>query len=195
MSISILIFYMIGAAFHSMEYVPSAPETSKVPMAPMGDSCFARCLQGGGVFVAVVGTVTISSCTIMGNTAQAVRVLMFKISHGPMGKLLMCLPRLTLAQLQTTLWSTFQEVRATETLKTSHRPHGRLTVCSLLAGRRCHRLGRHSDHRIVHHQWEHSYRSARSCSKVPIAPMRDLRFANVLLVVCRVAVSSSGVAQ
>ena len=25
----------------SLEYVPSAPETSKVPIAPMGDSCFA----------------------------------------------------------------------------------------------------------------------------------------------------------
>ena len=40
--------------------------------SPMGDSRFARCLQGGGVFVNG-GTVTLSSCTINGNTANAVR--------------------------------------------------------------------------------------------------------------------------
>ena len=34
----------------------------------MGDSRFARCLQGGGVWVQG-GTVAISSCTISGNTA------------------------------------------------------------------------------------------------------------------------------
>ena len=38
----------------------------------MGDSRFARCLQGGGVAV-WGGTVTISSCTISGNTAGSVR--------------------------------------------------------------------------------------------------------------------------
>ena len=45
---------------------------SKFPIAPMGDSRFARCLQGGGVDVGG-GTVTISSCTISGNTAGNVR--------------------------------------------------------------------------------------------------------------------------
>ena len=44
----------------------------KFPIAPMGDSRFARCLQGGGVAV-WGGTVTISSCTISGNTAGSVR--------------------------------------------------------------------------------------------------------------------------
>jgi len=34
----------------------------------MGDSSFARCLQGGGVNVQG-GTVAISSCAISGNTA------------------------------------------------------------------------------------------------------------------------------
>jgi len=38
----------------------------------MEDSRFARCLQGGGVFVGG-GTVAISSCTISGNTASQVR--------------------------------------------------------------------------------------------------------------------------
>jgi hypothetical protein len=39
---------------------------------PMGNSRFALCLQGGGVAV-YGGTVTISSCTISGNTATGVR--------------------------------------------------------------------------------------------------------------------------
>jgi hypothetical protein len=180
--------------------VPAAPETSKVPIAPMGDSRVARCLQGGGVYVnsgtvaitsssiygntrvngvrahiydfpspmgdsrfahclqgggvyVASGTVTITSSTIYGNTVNGVRTharkypsppwkthvllavcraavsllgeaqwpshrapsvgtqlakcaLMLKISHRPMGKLLMRLPRLTLAQLRPALWST-----------------------------------------------------------------------------------------
>ena len=45
---------------------------SKVPIAPMGDSHFARCLQNGGVFVQG-GSVTFDSCTIAGNTATYVR--------------------------------------------------------------------------------------------------------------------------
>ena len=46
---------------------------SKVPIAPMGDSHFARCLQGGGVFVDRGGSVTFDSCNITGNTAYDVR--------------------------------------------------------------------------------------------------------------------------
>ena len=51
----------------------------------MGDSPFARCLQGGGGVFVNGGSVTIDSCTISGNTAS-VRVFMFKSSHGPNGK-------------------------------------------------------------------------------------------------------------
>ncbi len=47
-----------------------------------------------------------------------------RVPIAPMGKLLTCLPQLTLAQLRT-LWSTIQGVRATETLKISHCPHGK----------------------------------------------------------------------
>ena len=65
-----------------MEYVPSAPETSKVPIAPMGDSRFARCLQGGGVDVGT-GTVSISSSTISGNTAENVRAHAQKFPSPP----------------------------------------------------------------------------------------------------------------
>ena len=61
-------------------------------------------------------------------------------------------------------------------MKSSHRLDGRLTfVLLLFAGWRCHCLWRHSGHLIVHHKWKLSWRSARSCSKVPIAPMGDSR--------------------
>eukprot|EP00900_Chrysochromulina_parva_P011761 jgi/Chrpa1/20586/Chrysochromulina_OHIO_Genome00022374-RA len=53
---------------------------SKVPIALMGDSRFARCLQGGGVYV-YSGTVAISSCIISGNRAEGVCALTFKSSH------------------------------------------------------------------------------------------------------------------
>ena len=39
----------------------------KLPIALMGDSRFARCLQGGGVYVDYGSTVAISSCNISGN--------------------------------------------------------------------------------------------------------------------------------
>jgi hypothetical protein len=89
-----------------------------------------------------------------------------------MGISLTCLPQLMLAQLPTAPWSTFQGVRATETLKTSHRPHGRSHVSRFVrAGWWCLCLGCHIGHLIMHHQWEHSWPGARSCSKVPLAPM------------------------
>jgi hypothetical protein len=59
-------------------------------------------------------------------------------------------------------------------VQSSHRPNGKLTFRSLLAGRWCHSLWRHSDHLIVHHQWEHSWPCARSSPKVPNAPMGKL---------------------
>ena len=50
-----------------------AAETLKTSHRPNGIfTCFALCLQGGGVYVRS-GTVTISSCTISGNTANYVR--------------------------------------------------------------------------------------------------------------------------
>jgi hypothetical protein len=125
--------------------------------------------------------------------------------HAPMGKLLTCLPRLSLAQLRPTLWSTTDlctcrrdlanfpsprwethvcsacclqgggvyvgggtliissctisgnkaEKVSAVSFKSSHRPHGKLTFCSLFAGRRCLRRGWHSGHLIVHHHWQH----------------------------------------
>ena len=65
-------------------YVPQRP--SKVPIAPMGFShVLGLCLQGGGVRIGG-GTVTISSCTITGNTAIDVRAHA-QIFHRPDGRI------------------------------------------------------------------------------------------------------------
>ena len=63
---------------------------------------------------------------------------------------------------------------AAKTLKTSHRPHGKLKICSLFAGRRCLRLFRHGHDNVFLNLREYSYLCARSFSKVPIASMGKL---------------------
>jgi hypothetical protein len=75
--------------------------------------------------------------------------------------------------------------------KSSHGPYGKLTFCSLLAGRWCRSLWRHSDHLIVHHQWEHSYICACSCSKFPIAPMGKSADALASTLACTTAADAS----
>jgi hypothetical protein len=88
-------------------YVRAHPQKFPMPQweicAPMGDSRFARCLQGGGVYdSSMSGTVAISSSTISGNSASSVRAHALKSSHCPDGKNSdVCLPRLSLAQLRT----------------------------------------------------------------------------------------------
>jgi hypothetical protein len=101
-----------------------------------------------------------------------------KLPIAPMGKWLTCLHRLTLGQLRT--------LRST-TGGTCHRdldnfpsPDGRLTFCSLFAGRRCLCRGRHNGHLIVHHQWELSWQCACSCSKVPIGLCWDVLLTRLL---------------
>ena len=64
----------------------------------------ARCLQGGGLAVHG-GTVTITSSSITRDTANVRAHINMKVPIAPMGKLLTCWPRLTLAQLRM-LWST-----------------------------------------------------------------------------------------
>jgi hypothetical protein len=75
-----------------------------------------------------------------------------------------------------------QGVSASETLQSSPCPDGRLTFCSLFAGRWCLCRGCHSDHLIVHHQWELSSQCARSSSKVPNAPMGCLAFVSSFVI-------------
>ena len=50
-----------------------ASHACRLPIAPMGDSRFACCLQGGGGVYVQGGNVTLSSCTIRGNLAGSVR--------------------------------------------------------------------------------------------------------------------------
>jgi hypothetical protein len=102
-----------------------------------------------------------------------------KIPIAPMGKLLTGLPRLSLAQLRPTLRSTTASTCRRD-LQLSHRPHGRLTLCSLFAGWWCLCRERHSVNREFPDLLQHSYRCARSSSKVPIAPMGSSQFARCL---------------
>jgi len=55
---------------------------AQVPIAPMGDSRFAFCSQGGGVYVSS-GTVTITSSSIYGNIASNVRAHLHKFPMPP----------------------------------------------------------------------------------------------------------------
>jgi hypothetical protein len=84
------------------------------------------------------------------------------------------MPNLTLAFHLGSIFRSPRERYVPATPTKPHRPIGKFTFCSLLAGRWCHSQGWHSDHLIVHDQWEHSSRGAHSCSKVPIAPMGKL---------------------
>jgi hypothetical protein len=111
-----------------------ARSRSKFPIAPMGDSCSAPCLQGGGVYVRG-GTVSILNSQIYSNTVF-VRALLrpdgkityVLVSTLALGKLLTCLPQLSLAQLRPILWSTIADTlvncKCCRDLESSHRPHG-----------------------------------------------------------------------
>ena len=59
-------------------------------------------------------------------------------------------------------------------LNSSHRPEGRLTFCSLFAGRWCPCWGWHSVNRELPDLLQHSFLCAHSSSKLPIAPMGTL---------------------
>jgi hypothetical protein len=63
----------------------AAAETCELPIAPMGDSRFACCLQGGGVAV-YGGTVSIVNSQIYSNRADYVRIHLQKF-HCPDGKM------------------------------------------------------------------------------------------------------------
>ena len=110
------------ASINYSGYVPQRPAISH---RPHGRLMFCSFLQGGGVFVHS-GTVTMTSCSITGNTASGSVRAHVETSHRPMGKLLMRLPQLSLAQLRPTLWSTTQWVRAAETSNFPIAPMGKL---------------------------------------------------------------------
>eukprot|EP00900_Chrysochromulina_parva_P004464 jgi/Chrpa1/14018/Chrysochromulina_OHIO_Genome00000092-RA len=103
-----------------------------------------------------------------------------EFSHRPNGRLPFC----SMAAVSLSGLAQCQLIRApsavgiqlilcTLMFKSSHRPNGRLTFCSMFAGRWCPRLFRHGHDNVFLDLWEHSWLCARSCSKVPIAPMGD----------------------
>ena len=101
-----------------------ARSCSKFPIARWDFHMFcALCLQGGGVYIHS-GTVTFLSCTITGNIATSVhaRAQNFPSPQWENG-LRACLDsRLRNCER----FGQLQWVRATETLKTSHRPKGKM---------------------------------------------------------------------
>ena len=123
------------------------------------------CLQGGGVHIGD-GTVTISSCTITGNTARDVRTHV-QISHRPHADM----PKSTLIFQFGSIFVLPGIGTCQPRLQTSDRPHGKLTFCSLFAGRWCRSPDGHGLDNVFLDLREHSYRCACSCSKVSIAPM------------------------
>jgi hypothetical protein len=131
-----------------------ARSRSKLPIAPMGNSRFARCLQGGAGVAVFGDTVTISSCTISGNAADYVR------AHPQ--KFPMPLWEISDALALTLAWQLWPKLRSTTVctcrrdLESSHRPDGILTCFAfVLSGRRCfhpwHVPWWHGDLVIMHH--------------------------------------------
>ena len=96
----------------------------------------------------------------------------WKFPIAPMGKLLMrsCFDfRLRNCERR---FGQLQDVRAAETLQSSHRPDGIFTCFALVLAewRRLHQRW-HGELLIVHHHWQLSSICACSRSKVPMAPM------------------------
>ena len=129
---------------------------SKVPIALMGFShVLGLCLQGGGVHNSG-GTVTISSCTITGNTAS-VRAHA-QISHCPDGRFAdalastLSLGNCDLRSCQPVKYRKYVPQRPRifpETLKTSHRPHGKLAIACCLQGGGVFNIGSSSFGRVT----------------------------------------------
>jgi hypothetical protein len=96
----------------------------KFPIAPMGDSRVARCMQGGGVAVShdhYGGTVVISSSTISGNSAGNVCAHAQKFPSSRWDFNMFCACAFRVAVFTTQL------AMCVLMLKSSDRPHGRLT--------------------------------------------------------------------
>ena len=87
-----------------------------------------------------------------------------------MGKLLTCLPRLTLAQLQTLRSTT--ECTCRRDLQKFPSPPWETHVLLVFTGGRCLCLFRHRHNDVLLDHRQHSFwTGACSCSKLPIAPM------------------------
>ena len=146
---------------------------SKFPIAPMGDSRLARCLQGGGVYVGG-GTVAISWCTISGNSANGVRAHAPNFPS-PNGKLTFCSLfagwRCSCRRwhsghlIMHHQWEHGPECKCRRDLKFSHRPHGK--IADMLAPTHaCTTANAPVNYSLYVQQRP---------SKVPIAPMGELQ--------------------
>jgi hypothetical protein len=97
-----------------------------------------------------------------------------KISHCPNGKIAEVLPRLMLAQLRPTLWTTTVGTCRRDLIFPIAQMGFSHVLHFVLAGWRCVHQRWHGDLVIVHHHWQHRLRSACSRSKFPIAMIGKL---------------------
>jgi hypothetical protein len=150
-------------------------ETLKISHRLMNNSHFARCLQGGGVAV-WEGSVSIVNSQIYSNTAHNVRVCV-RNSHRPDGKLTVLLVVCRAAvfvSLEAQSHSSIAKCIPTKLHMCGDscskapiapmgelRPDGRLTICSLFAGRRCPCQWWHSVNRELPDLLQHSYLCTR----------------------------------
>jgi hypothetical protein len=124
----------------------------------MGDSRFARCLQGGGVFVSS-GTVMITSSSITGNTAAGSVRACSKLPIAPMGKCLvdMSISILILYDgccLELPVWSMCHlRLKLQKFPSPPWETHVLLIVCT---GRRCLRRFRHGHDNVFLDHRQHS---------------------------------------
>ena len=150
----------------------------KLPIALMGFSHDLRlCLQGGGVYI-VSGTATFSYCTITGNSAGYVRDHAQKFPS-PRWETHVCSAcclqgggirvgggsvSLIYCQVHSNQASYVRGL----IFKSSPLPDGKLTFCSLFAGRRCLCPFRHRHNDVLLDHRQHSFCSgACSCGNFP----------------------------
>ena len=104
----------------------------------MGDSCLARCMQGGGVYISS-GTVTITSSSIYGNTAvDNVRAHVRKVPIAPMGdqNVLLVVCRAVVSLSGMAQWPSHRASGGTQQLcvlmfNSPHRPDGNIVLTCL----------------------------------------------------------------
>ena len=96
----------------------------------MGDSHFARCLQGGGVFVGGGVSVTFDSCNITGNTASYVVRARAQNFPSPRWEFLLTCPIDSPLSIRIDIWFYQRNVRASHACKLPIAPMGKcLLTC------------------------------------------------------------------
>ena len=139
----------------------------EIPHRPVGIFTYVSrlCLQGGGVYVQG-GTVTLSSCTITGNTATSVRAHAqnFPSPDGKISNVLALTHACTSAANAAPV-----DYRGCVPQRPSKVPIApwETHLCSLFTGRRCLCRWRHGDLLIVQHQWEPSFLCAPHAQNFP----------------------------